>query len=160
MHAPILRLLFALYYPCKRKAPISSHFPSMPLVLEPGANVRVREEAEIVTTQLQLGIWLCLRKMWVEEPGPTDQGTLGAFLKVMIMFFFHNLLGVMPVRHSFKRVFRILLHYIRDVWMHNLNHDDNPRNSFCLWYLNISASAFQAAVSSLTFFSGSISVWP
>ena len=46
----------------------------MPLVLEPGANVRVREEAEIVTTQLQLGIWLCLRKMWVEEPGPHRSG--------------------------------------------------------------------------------------
>ena len=131
----------------KSTPPTSSLFPSMPLVLEPGANVRVREKAEIVTTQLQLEIWLCLRKMCVEEP-PTDQGTLGAFLKVMIMFFFHNLLGVTPV-------FRILLNYIRDVWMHNLN----PRNSFCLWYLNIRASAFQAAVNSLTFFSGSISVW-
>ena len=101
---------------------------SMPSVLEPAPNVRAREKAGIVTTELQFGIRLCLRKMRVKEPGPADQGTLGD------NFLLPKPAGVAPVRHSFKRAWRVWLHYKPHVWPHKLNYD-HPRH-FCICYLS------------------------
>ncbi len=129
----------------------------MPSVLEPAPNVRVCEKTEIVTTELQFGIWLRLRKMRVKEPGPTDQGKLGALLEVVIIFFFQNLLGPRPCDiHSKGQGMKNLATLHPPCVASRVKlRQSKAFFAFAIW---VNASATAASVSSLRFVSGSASV--